>query len=767
MFQTNAPVGITFSDSFSFSLLGPTVRKQLFETAEPALVSGECLILPLSEDVTLDSVVTATLVDQVDTAEWEEVQEVSVLSVDLEPNDNIVTEEELNEENSVIANEDGTAGTGITNRPKRKRNNVVSDEPLTKKRKVKPSKWIASKAKEAYNSGVAHKSLRGVNKPARTMKPGCDSKCRKQCHSFISEETRQVLFAKYWSLKDKMLQWYFLSKLTSTLGISKRKVLAEEDDNYYRNNTYHYYLPDCNNNRFQVCQKMFVDTFDVSVRVVRTAISKSSPDKRGKHPHHKKLDSALVDSVKSHIKSFPMVESHYCRADSNRKYLDEHLNVSKMHRLYLMGKDPKDKEVASLRQYRDIFNSYFNLSFFKPKKDQCSQCAEWQSSEENAAKYQLHQDSKNFVRGLKKQDKERSRDKEQGTNVRVLTCDLEKVLYCPQSELGDFYYKRKLSVYNFTIFDCTVKEGHLYVWDMTTGKRGSDETSSFLQHYIENVVSKNEAIDTIIIYSDSCSGQNKNQFLYTMFYSLAMRLKLTIIHRYLEKGHTQMECDSVHARVEKKIKKQEIFTPSQYYGFMRTAKVKKPIYKVHEVKQNEIFNYRTLAKHMNWSKVPISKVREIIFGPTAPGVVKYKVEWTGPQIEKQILVRHVGRNVRWETVKPAKSYNVKIPLKPKLVKDLQWYVKKGHIPEQYVPLYNKWTEPPAQPLENNEDDEDDDVPTEIVPNTQVVQDLMVTEYEDVQLENANPFLIFNHEADDNVDEDLRSVYNDSDGSDSD
>jgi len=29
---------------------------------------------------------------------------------------------------------------------------------------------------------------------------------------------------------------------------------------------------------------------------------------------------------------------------------------------------------ATLRQYTDIFNSSFNLSFFKPKRDLCDEC---------------------------------------------------------------------------------------------------------------------------------------------------------------------------------------------------------------------------------------------------------------------------------------------------------------------------------------------------------------------------------------------------------
>ena len=38
--------------------------------------------------------------------------------------------------------------------------------------------------------------------------------------------------------------------------------------------------------------------------------------------------------VRSHIKSFPVVESLYCRAKSNQQYLDGCLTLTKMYDLY-------------------------------------------------------------------------------------------------------------------------------------------------------------------------------------------------------------------------------------------------------------------------------------------------------------------------------------------------------------------------------------------------------------------------------------------------
>lgn len=41
-----------------------------------------------------------------------------------------------------------------------------------------------------------------------------------------------------------------------------------------------------------------------------------------------------IQLVKEHIDSFPRIESHYCRRDSQKQYLLPDLNISKMYRLY-------------------------------------------------------------------------------------------------------------------------------------------------------------------------------------------------------------------------------------------------------------------------------------------------------------------------------------------------------------------------------------------------------------------------------------------------
>ena len=102
---------------------------------------------------------------------------------------------------------------------------------------------------------------------------------------------------------------------------------------------------------------------------------------RGKQPSANKTDDSKRDAVKEHIKSFPTVESHYCRKDTQRQYLDSKLSVNKMYDLYVKKCEDEfgdNYQPVSAAIYRRIFNEYTNLGFYQPKKDQCTECSKFE-----------------------------------------------------------------------------------------------------------------------------------------------------------------------------------------------------------------------------------------------------------------------------------------------------------------------------------------------------------------------------------------------------
>ena len=94
----------------------------------------------------------------------------------------------------------------------------------------------------------------------------------------------------------------------------------------------------------------------------------------------REIEQEKTDSVKEHINMFAKVESHYTRENSKREYLDEKLSISEMYRLYIIWARKNGKMIATKHHYNDIFNTQFNLSFFKPKKDQCNLCEGYENA---------------------------------------------------------------------------------------------------------------------------------------------------------------------------------------------------------------------------------------------------------------------------------------------------------------------------------------------------------------------------------------------------
>ena len=103
----------------------------------------------------------------------------------------------------------------------------------------------------------------------------------------------------------------------------------------------HKYLFTCNGEEVRVCKAFFLATLCISNNAVLKAFSNQSDhntfiggDKRGHHEPKHKLSAERHQFIKNHIESFPVVESHYCHADTSRKYLEPGLSVIKMHELY-------------------------------------------------------------------------------------------------------------------------------------------------------------------------------------------------------------------------------------------------------------------------------------------------------------------------------------------------------------------------------------------------------------------------------------------------
>lgn len=207
-----------------------------------------------------------------------------------------------------------------------------------------------------------------------------------------------------------------------------------------------------------------------------------------------------------------------------------------MYSLYKEFMENKNRTpVASESRYRYIFNNEYNLFFHPPKKDQCDQCSSFdalskenQQLEKYKVAHEIHLRNKLLARQLMQEDNDIAK---QDSSILCASFDEQKVLSCPESQLSSMYYKRKLSIYNFTILNLNTKEGKCNVWNESYGKRGADEISSCLWLFIQDQCTAE--IKEFNFFSDNCTGQNRNQTLFTMYIKAALGFGITITHRFI------------------------------------------------------------------------------------------------------------------------------------------------------------------------------------------------------------------------------------------
>jgi len=109
--------------------------------------------------------------------------------------------------------------------------------------------------------------------------------------------------------------------------------------------------------------------------------------------------------------------------------------------------------------------------------------------------------------------------------------DLQSVLLCPKSNVSSQYYKTKLIVHNFTVYDLKRKMGYCFLWNETEGGLNAHEFSSIIIHFLQKFViniAKEKGV-SIILYSDGCTYQNRNATISNALLNLTLITGVTII----------------------------------------------------------------------------------------------------------------------------------------------------------------------------------------------------------------------------------------------
>ena len=143
-----------------------------------------------------------------------------------------------------------------------------------------------------------------------------------------------------------------------------------------------------------------------------------------------------------------------------------------MYELYKVWSSKAHNSSVCYATYYKIFTET-GLKFHRPNKHQCSLCVNAKENSENSSEYVRHMSEKTGARTAKAAAKELA--EKTPKHITAACYDLQQLMYCPKSALAEFFYRRRLRCYNFTIYNLGTREGNCYFWHEGIANHGSCE----------------------------------------------------------------------------------------------------------------------------------------------------------------------------------------------------------------------------------------------------------------------------------------------------
>lgn len=478
--------------------------------------------------------------------------------------------------------------------------------------------WQQQVAKKKRNLGheyTSHFTKKVV--PARSVGP----ECRDGCFGKVGRDSINTIFASFWAIGDYNAQKAYLQGLIREVPVQRRRTTAEVSQ---RPILYRFFVR-VGHQEVRVCRAAFQSIHGIGRRKVIVLLEKrkaspnviSIPDKRGHHPCSRAITGIRLERVHEHICSLPVTASHYSRAHSpHRRYMESGGTIAQLHNGYLlwMQENHPDEEAVSLRFYTTVFTTEYNIVFQSPKTDMCNTCELYQTRISNLQKegcdtkeveeaQRDHKIAAQVPRDLLRQSEQTAPGEADG-DLRTIAIDLQQTLPCPRLRANKAYYKRKLWVFNFCIYDLCRKEPNMFIWDEVTGGRGADEVASCLLKWLTICQDRGDAFRKLRVYCDNCGGQNKNIFVLLMALQLVHGARLVRVEIvFMKSGHTYLPCDRAFGSIEKKIRRQAFVYSTQHYVDLISTAVKKGFPTVQMVR-NDFLDFHTLLQNVTRRAAP-------------------------------------------------------------------------------------------------------------------------------------------------------------------
>lgn len=200
--------------------------------------------------------------------------------------------------------------------------------------------------------------------------------------------------------------------------------------------------------------------------------------------------------------------------------------------------------------------------------------------------------------------------------------------------------------------------------------------------------------DEVIYYSDSCTGQQRNIQFCTMFlYSVTNLPVETITHSHFERGHSQVEGDSVHTTIENATTRLEIYSPKDWVLGIKNSKQNPPKYNVTEIRHDMIIDFKECAssvisnnrKDINGQCKRWNKIHSFQYRKESPNIIFFKYDYSDAY--QMLDVNQDRRTVSLKNYNLKRLYRTRLSIYNPKYADLVRLCNKGLIPSKHHLFY--------------------------------------------------------------------------------
>jgi len=174
---------------------------------------------------------------------------------------------------------------------------------------------------------------------------------------------------------------------------------------------------------------------------------------------------------------------------------------------------------------------------------------------------------------------------------------------------------------------------HMCIWPESEASRGSNEIASCLYKHFIGLHQKGALPRRVVLWSDSCSGQNKNRTVIVLWWYLIQRGFFDVVeHKFPEVGHTRCASDGDFGTIEKCVHREsKLHLPDDYVTIIAGARENPEPFNVTLFGRDDFLDFKLLAKSLTvrtntvrGEKISFMRIRWMRFDKQQPFIMKYR-----------------------------------------------------------------------------------------------------------------------------------------------